>query len=169
METLQSTQDAKDWQDAVKSVLVEEVKSRASTQMDESKDFMDTVHQSIELFQNNADLVPGTKDFDIELANRFAALAKPYELRVDGKLQGYSIPVQPIITSLRETLVAERASNTAPATPSTPAAGQPAGAAPAAPAADPPQAGVQSKAGSSDNKEDFSTLFGTIGLPNLQI
>ena len=37
------------------------------------------------------------------------------------------------------------------------------------PAPEPPQAGIPSKAGSGAEKEDFSTLFGTIGLPNLQI
>ena len=40
--------------------------------------------------------------------------------------------------------------------------------APTAPA-EPPQAGIVSKAGNSTEKEDFSTLFGTIGLPNLTI
>lgn len=171
MEVLQSTQDAKDWQDAVKHLLAAEIRDRATRQMDESADFLQTVHASIDLFKNNVDLVPGTKDFDRELADRFATLAKPYELRVDGKLQGYTIPVQPIIDSLRDQLVATRTA-AAPAGDSTkgspPAAG--AAAPPAAQAtADPPQAGIPSKAGSGGEKEDFSTLFGTIGLPNIQI
>ena len=57
-----------------------------------------------------------------------------------------------------------------------PEALRPAPAAPAAPAAkkvakaEPPQAGIPSKAGNSgDGPEDFSTLFGTLGLPNLRI
>lgn len=162
-ETLRDTNDAREWQEAVKSILVEEVRDRAGRKLDESKDFLQTVHASIELFQNNVDLVPGTKNFDIELANRFAKLAAPYELRVDEKLQGYSIPVQPIIDQLRTQLTAERA-----AKPAAPAA---AAKVPAAPArqVDPPQAGISSKAGSGGSGEDFSTLFGTIGLPNLQI
>lgn len=176
METLNSTEDAKDWQDAVKSLLVQEINDRASRQLDESKDFMATVHASIDLFKNNADLIPNTKSFDRELADQFAEFAKPYELRVDGKLQGYSVPVQPMIDQLRTRLAAQRAAAPASAAPagdsakgSPPAAG--AAAAPAAqPAsADAPQAGIPSKAGNSGNKEDFSTLFGTIGLPNLQI
>lgn len=169
METLRDAADAKEWQDAVKSILVQEVRDRAGREMEGSADFLNTVHASIELFQNNADLIPGTKGFDKDLANRFATLATPYELRVDGKLQGYSIPVQPIIDQLRSQIATERSAKAA-ASPATPASAAKAGAAstPAAPA-DPPQAGISSKAGSSSEVEDFSTLFGTIGLPNLKI
>lgn len=171
MEVLQDTNDAREWQDAVKQILVDEVRGRAQETMDSNGDFLTTVHSSIELFQRNTDLIPGTKQFDVELATRFTKLAEPYELRVDGKLNGYSIPVQPIIESLRAGLTAERAASAA----APPAAGTV--AAPAAPATgappqkqeEPPQAGITSKAGSSSEKEDFSTLFGTIGLPNLQI
>jgi hypothetical protein len=183
METLKDTDDAKEWQEAVKQILVEEVRDRASRAMEENAGFLETVHASIEIFQNNGDLVPGTKEFDVELANRFATLAAPYELRVDGKLQGYSIPVQPIIEQIRKQVADERARGAASPPPAAasggatpaPAAGAAAApaAAPAAPAAtppaDPPQAGIQSKAGNSSETEDFSTLFGTIGLPNLQI
>lgn len=164
-ETLRDANDAREWQEAVKSLLVAEVRDKASKAMDENSEFLTTIHASIRLFQNNADLVPGTKDFDVELANRFARLAAPYELRVDGKLQGYSIPVQPIIDQLRTQLVEDRKAK--PATPAAPAA--PAAAAAPEPEADPPQAGIPSKAGAGADSEDFSTLFGTIGLPNLQI
>jgi hypothetical protein len=168
METLRDANDAKDWQDAVKSLLVDEVNDRATKALEDNADFLQTVHASIELFQKNPDMIPGTAEFDVDLANQFAEIATPYELRVDGKLQGYSIPVQPIIEQLRTRLVAARAA------PPQQAAGAPAStpAAPAAarrPAAEPPQAGIPSKAGSSDAREDFSTLFGTIGLPDLQI
>lgn len=171
METLRDANDAKDWQDAVKSILVDEVRGRASAAMDENADFMSTVHASIELFQKNPDLIPGSRDFDVDLANRFAELATPYELRVEGKLQGYSIPVQPIIEQLRTRLHADRAAVSHGAADPT-AAG---GASTPSPAAarrrepDAPQAGVTSKAGSGTAEEDFSTLFGTIGLPNLRI
>lgn len=152
----------------MKGLLVADVRDRASRAMDENSGFLTTLHASIELFQKNTDLVPFTKGFDKDLAERFATLAKPYELRDDkGKLNGYSIPVQPIIDSLRTQLTTERASR-----PAAPAVGTPAGAgaaAPAKPAAEPPQAGIVSKAGSSSEAEDFSTLFGTIGLPNFQI
>ena len=156
-ETLRSSEDAKEWQEAVKSILVQEINARAQTSMDESKGFIETVHASIDLFKNNKDLIPGTKGFNRELAEAFAGLATPYEIRVDGKLSGYSIPVQPMIDSLRKQLKAQ------PAPPKAPAA------APRSPVPEPPQAGITSKAGTSGEKEDFSTLFGTIGLPHLKI
>jgi hypothetical protein len=177
METLRDSTDAKEWQEQVKQILVEEVRDRATRALEENSGFLDTIHSSIELFQNNTDLIPGTKDFDVELANRFATMATPYELRVEDKLQGYSIPVQPLIEQLRAQLVAERArsadtprsADAGGAAAAAPAAGAQASP-PAAPAApDPPQAGIPSKAGNSSETEDFSTLFGTIGLPNLQI
>lgn len=157
-EKLKDTDDAKEWQEAVKSILIEEVREKARVGLDEKAEFMATMHQSIELFQNNIDLIPGTKGFNLELANRFATMAAPYELRVEGKLHGYSIPVQPLIDTIRAQLIAA-----APAAPT--------GAPAAAPAAtpEPPQAGITSKAGGGDAGEDFSTLFGTIGLPNLRI
>lgn len=167
METLRDSNDAKEWQEAVKSILVAEVRDRASRAMEDSRDFLATVHSSIELFQNNTDLVPGTKNFDVELANRFAEMAEPYELRNDdNKLQGYSVPVQPLIEKLRKQLTAERAKAPA-ATP--PAAEAPVQTTKPAAAAEPPQAGIPAKAGSGAQSEDFSTFFGTIGLPNLQI
>jgi hypothetical protein len=173
METLRDAQDAEQWQEAVKSLLVAEVRDRASKEMDESADFMAMMHASIELFQNNADLIPGTTGFDKELADRFVTFAAPYEVRVDEKLMGYSIPVQPIIEQLRGQLVAERKAGEAGESAASAPAAQGA-ASPAPPAAtkkppDPPQEGVTSKSGSSSDKEDFSTLFGTIGLPDLQI
>ncbi len=161
-ETLRDTNDAREWQEAVKSILVEEVKERARKGLDEKAEFMATMHQSIDLFKNNVDLIPGTKGFNLELANRFATMAAPYELRVDGKLHGYSIPVQPLIDTIRAQLKTEK--------PPPPAAAAPAAAAPAStPSTEPPQAGITSKAGAGDTAEDFSTLFGTLGLPDLRI
>lgn len=180
MERLRDSTDAKEWQDAIKSLLVEEVKDRAVRRAEDDRGSMETLHASVELFQNNHDLIPGTKQFDSQLATRFVALAKPYEHRVDGKLRGYSIPVQPLVNQLRSEIAAERARAATPAAPATnaPAAGPaPVSAIPsAAPAAsapvavDPPQAGIPSKAGAgAEGKEDFSTLFGTIGLSGFQI
>lgn len=164
METLRSSEDAKEWQEAVRSLLVQEIRSNAEAKIEESRDFLATVHASIDLFKNNPDLIPGTRNFDRDLADAFASLAKPYEVRVDGKLQGYSIPVQPIIEGLR---AQKKAQTPAVSPPSQPAAPSEAPARSAAP--EPPQSGITSKAGSSSEREDFSTLFGTIGLPNLQI
>ena len=162
-ETLRNSEDAKEWQEAVKSILIEEIRETATAKMEESAAYMQTVHSSIDLFKNNPDLIPGTKGFNRTLADSFANMMAPYEVRADGKLQGYSIPVQPIIDNLRKTAAA------VPAPSKTAAAAPPAAARPTPPPPEPPQAGIASKAGSSSEKEDFSTLFGTIGLPNLQI
>ena len=165
-ETLRDSNDAKEWQEAVRSILVQEIEESARLKLEEQGGFLDTLHASIDLFKNNPDLIPGTKTFNRGLADEFAKLAQPYEVRNDGKLQGYSIPVQPIIEALRSKMNAsatvDPAGSPAPAT-------KPSGAGNSPPASDPPQAGIPSKAGNSSEKEDFSTLFGTIGLPNLQI
>jgi hypothetical protein len=173
-EVLRDSADAAEWQEAVKQVLTEEIRDRATRLIDDTTPDMVAIHQAVELFQNNADLVPGTKQFDKELADRFAAIAEPYTIRVDGKLRGYGIPTQPLIDQLRTQLVAERKARATPATPSAPAAAPPQtaaapAAAPRAPRVEQPQAGIPAKAGESSDTEDFSTLFGTIGLPNLRI
>lgn len=164
-ETLRDSADAAEWQEAVKGQLVAEVRDRAVRLAEAGAADLVTVHGSIELFQNNHDLVPGTQQFDRELADRFVGLAKPYEARTpDGKLYGYTIPVQPLVAQLRTQIAGERAAR--PAAPAAPAA------APAAQAAvvdEPPQAGLVSKAGAGGEAEDFSALFGTIGLSGLRI
>lgn len=166
-EMIKDTADAREWQEAVKGLLVEEIRDRASRAMEDDGGNLSTLHQSIELFQKNVDLIPGTKGFDKDLATRFAQMVKPYETRVEGKLHGYSIPVQPIIDSLRAQVKSERAA--APVAPVAGAAAPKPGARVNRPA-EPPQAGIRSKAGAGGSEtEDFSTLFGTIGLPNLQI
>lgn len=152
-ETLQSSADARDWQEAVKSILVDEIRGRAEKEMEDSQEFLRVTHQAISLFQQNQDLIPGAKGFDVDLANRFTELAAPYEIRVDGTLKGYSIDVQPLINSLR----AQKPAVKAPAPVKKSVASK-------------PQKGITSKAGSSgSNKEDYSALFGTLGLPNLAI
>ena len=136
-----------------------DLKRRVAARSDESQGFLRTVHSSIELFQNNADLVPGTKQFDRELADEFIKLAKPYEVRNgDNKLIGFQIPVQPLIDSVRQRLAATR---TAP---------PPAPPAPPAPEeTHQPQAGIPAKAGNSgEGAEDFSALFSTLGLGGLR-
>ena len=173
METLRDSADAKEWQEAVKDLLVEEVKSRVSAAREEYSGAGDQLVASVEIFTRNHDLIPHTKDFDLELATRFTRLAKPYENRVDGKLIGYTVPVQGLIDQVREQLAEERT-----ARPATPAAAPPASPvntpssvqAPAVPAPEPPQAGIPSSAGNSGGEaEDFSTLFKAAGFPSMQV
>lgn len=167
MDTLRDSADAKDWQDSIKLALAREVEARVEKSLGENSGYLETLHQSIELFQNNADLIPGTAGFNQKLADRLTKLIKPYEVRVDGKLHGYSVPVQPLLNGLREELGKEAA----PAATS-PAAGAATTTTTDTPAAedDRPQAGITSKAGNSGAAEEgFDTLFGTIGLSNIRI
>lgn len=176
MEVLRSSEDAKDWQDAMKSLLVDEIRNRATAAAEEDREFLQTLHSSIELFQNNSDLVPGTRQFDKELADRLVALAEPYALRQDDKLIGYKIPVQPLVEQIRTQLKEERAAKqqaaVPPPAPPAPAAKKAPVAAPPPveePPASQPQAGIPSQAGQSSDAEDFGVLFGTLGLPNFRI
>ncbi len=157
--TLADETDAKSWQDAVKTVLVEDVTSRAAVIADTSRGALDVLHSSIEMFQKNADLHPKSKTFDKELADALAATLKPYELRKDGKLQGYGVPTQPLIDQLRAQLRVSRAAAPAPQGAAQGAAQQAA----AGVTGDGPQAGVASKAGTSGNSgsDEADVLFGT--------
>jgi len=173
MERLRDSADAAEWQEAVKLHLLQEIKDRTSRKMDDVRPMMETLHSAVKLFQDNSDLVPGAKQFDQELAERFVTMAAPYELRVEGKLSGYTIPVQPLVNQIRSELAAQRgAAAVTPTAQQQRAAEQqrtPQGQF-AAPAEVAPQAGIPSKAGgAADEPEDFSTLFGTIGLPGLRI
>lgn len=178
METLRDSADATEWQDAVKGILVKDVQDRAGRLAEDVAPMMETLHASVGLFQNNLDLVPRTKQFDRDLADRFASLAKPYEMRVEGKLTGYTIPVQPLVDQVRTQLKAERATKaaSAPAAPAAPTAAQARAAEQTRnqvgqfqnPEA--PQAGIASKAGGGGaGGENFDVLFGTLGLSGLQI
>ena len=165
METLKDSQDAKEWQETVRELLIQEVDDGARKLADSASAQIQMLHASIDLFKNNSDLIPGTRTFNKQLADEFAKIAEPYEVRQDGKLRGYSIPVQPIIDGLR----AKMTTSATVQEPNQSSASKPPGAGVNPPAADPPQAGIPSKAGASSEREDFSALFGTIGLPNLQI
>lgn len=156
-DTLRDAADARDWQEAVAQALNLEVESKVSARQEELSNVYSTVHASIDLFRNNADLVPGTKQFDKDLAEAFVTSAKDYEIRSGGKLIGYSIPVQPIINALRSQIVARRSAAAAPT------AAQPAATAQQQRAAEQPrtetgqwspQAGIRSSAGQSGGGDD---------------
>lgn len=57
-ERLRDSQDAADWQNAVKDLIVKEAASRVEAQKGELSDVYATVHGAIGLFQNNVDLIP---------------------------------------------------------------------------------------------------------------
>ena len=108
MERLKDSNDARDWQDGVKKLLIDEVASRVDASREQLSGVYSTVHASIDMFRNNHDLIPGTKGFDRELADAVAQAAQPYELRAKDKLVGYSIPIQPVINAVRQQLANTR-------------------------------------------------------------
>lgn len=160
---LKDVAEVEAWQGHLKQILVDELRGKTTKALEENSDYLNTLHASIEIFQNNTDLIPGTKDFDLELANRFSDMAQPYEIRVDEKLHGYSIPVQAIIDKIRAGLVKERAG--APETKGKDDKAGEAAASGKTPAVEEqPQTGITSKAGGGGEAENFDTLFGTLGF-----
>lgn len=158
MERLRDSADAADWQEGVKQQLVAAIDEKVTQQLESLAPALTAVHESIQLFQNNPDLIPRATGFDKELADAFASAAKAYEVRQDGKLIGYSVPVQPVINALRTQLQATRAAKaTPPAAPATPTPQQQRAAEqPRTPTGqwDGPQAGLTSKAGTSGTGAD---------------
>jgi hypothetical protein len=181
-ERLNDAQDARDWQDEIKKQLAREVQSRVRAGVENNRTTMEVLHNSIELFRGNPDIVPNTKQFDKELAERFASLVEPYAIKTQAdKTAGWSIDVRPLLKTARDQLATERAKN--PATPPAPAkAAEPTAQQQRAaqqqrtqqgkfaghPADNPagPQAGITSQAGTSgDDEGGLDTLFGTLGFP----
>ena len=172
LEPLRDSEDAREWQEAVKNLLQQDVQARIADSIEQARPIMDTLHASGELFQKNPELMPGTRQFDVELATEFVRMAKPYELVVEGKRVGYSIPVQPLLEQVKAQVIERR--KAAPA--STPSAHQQRASEQqrtgsgqfAAPEA--PQAGIPNRAGgAAAQPNDFSVLFGTAGLPNVNL
>jgi hypothetical protein len=176
-ELLSDAADARDWQEEIKRQLANEVNRRVQLSLDANAGTMEVIHNSIELFRGNPDILPGAKQFDRELADNFAELIAPYAVKSDsGETQGWSIDVKPLLQAARTRLAATRAAAAA----ASPAASSPAATAAPTPqqqraAAQPrdeaqrftqqPQVGIQSQAGQSgDEGENLDTLFGTLGI-----
>lgn len=165
-ETLRDSQDAKDWQDAVKQIIATQVQQKARQYQEEAKPLLSTIQDSVAMFRNNKDLVPGTKEYNPVLAAEFTKLAAAYEHRVGDKLYGYRVDVQPLINSIRDRLAA------APAAP-TPRQEQVAGQARAADGKfEGPQAGIpsrQSSSGTPDPDGDYSAFWASLGMSDMAL
>lgn len=156
--TFRTADEVAQWQEAVKVILQREMESNVAERQNETNEILDVVHSSIQMFQANPDLVPGTKGYNKELAIEFTKLAEPYALRMNGKLTGYSIPVQGLIDRVRAQVSNKSAAAAAPAKKTA-----------AAPAAK-PQTGIPSKAGSGGGKdEDFSPMWKALGIDSAPI
>ena len=170
-ERLNDAQDARDWQDEIKKQLATEVNRRIQIGTDENRGQMELLHNSIELFRGNPDLVPNTKQFDKELADEFATMIEPYAVKtVAGKVAGWSIDVKPLLKVARTTVTSRRAvASVQPPAPSGPTAQQQrAGQQPRNAQqqfTQTPQAGIPSSAGQSgDEGENLDVLFGSLGI-----
>ena len=154
--TFRTAEEVAQWQGAVKAILTREMEASVVAKQAESDEILDVIHGSIQMFQANPDMVPGHSGYNKRLASEFAKLAEPYALRLNGKLTGYSIPVQGLIDRVRAQV------NAAPAA-------KPA-AKPAAPPAAKPQAGLSSRAGASGSGgEDYAPMWKALGIDNVPI
>lgn len=152
-----TTQEVKDWQDAVKAILQREVRTYVAENRQEYDAVLNTVHDSIQLFQDNPDLIPNSPVFNKQLADEFIKIAEPYSLTLNGKLVGFSIPVQGIINQLRTDVRLKQYSqkNTAPKK---------------SVKTSKPQGGIRSKAGASGaDPEDFSPMWKALGIDNMPV
>lgn len=172
--TLRDSEEAKNWQEAVQQLIDEEVTSVMNSKMDDVRPMMTVIQDSIQVLQNNTDLIPGSSNYNQDLHDRFVALAKDYELRVNGKLFGYQVNVQPLINSLRADIArtqgvsSEQQAQARRDAQQRLAQEQPRNQAGQFEA---PQAGIASKAGlvGGSGEDDYSVFWNAVGRPNLSI
>ena len=163
-EVIKSSEDAKDWQDAVRQVISAQIATRTEALMGEARPVLSTLQDSVSLFRNNKDLVPGTNEFNPELVRRFITMAGAYIHRIDGKAVGFRVDVQPLIDSIRDEL-----GTTAPAP--TARQEQVAGQARTPEGRfDAPQAGIPSTSGLSGvEEESYDAFWKTLNMPTMNI
>ena len=155
-ETLRDERDALSWQEATKTVIQREVNRRASALADNAKPVLTTVQRSLDVFRMNKDLVPGTKEYNPELARRFMSMTKSFQHEEKGTVLGWRVEVQGLIDQLRTDLatsapVATPRQEQAAAQPREEATGRFEG----------PQAGLLSQQGSgkTSTEDDYSAFW----------
>lgn len=157
-EIIRDANDARDYQEAAKSLLAKELGSRVQANVAEQSTHLQVISQSVDMLQKNPDLLR-----DKQLADRVATLIKPYEYRKDGKLYGWSVNVVPLVDQVRQQLQSERAAGAAGKLPAPVAPAAPA-AQPSSPPAPAPQQGLKSSAGMQAPQEGFDQLWSTLGF-----
>lgn len=169
------TQMARDWQETVTGLIEDEIEDKVRQKAEEVRPMTSVIQESVLLFQNNPDLIIGTKGFDRELAERFVRLAKAYEVKTAQGTLGYGVNVQPLINEIRADLAKERGADGARTEARTEQQRQQALSQPRTEGGqfDAPQAGISSKSGmSGEPADDYSTFWAASGLagnPNLNI
>lgn len=173
MTKILDTQMARDWQQTVASIIEDEVNDKVQQKVDAVRPMTSVIQESALLFQNNPDLIIGTKGFDPELAERFTRLASAYEVKTAKGVIGYGVNVQPLINELRAGLSKERGASGARAEDRAVAQRAAAAAQPRTEGGqfDSPQAGISSKSGmSGEPGDDYSAFWSATGLaPGLTI
>lgn len=167
-ELIKDEADAASWQGAVKHIISQQVHQKTQAYLNDAKPFLGALQDSIEMFRRNPELVPGTKEFDREIATKFTALAASYKYEVDGKTIGYMVDVQPLIEAVKTQVAAARQ-----AAPATPTARQEQAANQARNEVgqfEGPQAGIISQQGlSGEAEEDFTAFWGALNMPQMNI
>ena len=163
-ETIKSLEDAKNWQETAQSIITKQVNTRTAALLEDARPTLSILQDSVQMFQQNKDMIPGTAEFNPALAKAFVKMAKAYEVRNDGKLLGYKVDVQPLIDHLRTQIAAPPA---APTPRQEQAAGQVRNE---AGQFDAPQAGIPNKAGiSGEPGDDYSAFWAASGVGHLNI
>ncbi|WVX89589.1 hypothetical protein SEA_HITCHHIKER_52 [Microbacterium phage HitchHiker] len=168
--TLRTRAEAAEYQQDLNTIVQKEINGIAAERRDAARPMATVIQESFLLFENNPDLVPGTKGFDRELATRFAEIADTYGVKVNGSLIGYKdINTQQLVNTLRKSLEKERGANGVTAAQQRAEQQRQAAAAQERNDAGQfqgPQGGVLSKAGiQGDAADDYSAFWGASGVP----
>jgi hypothetical protein len=172
-ELIRDSDDAREWQEAARGLIDGALNDAVEQKMKAAAPTLSVFQESIMMFRNNPDIMPGSAEFDKELAEEFTAIAGDYVIKANGKKIGYQMNVQPLLNKLRERRAAAAGGNAVVAQQQ-----QAAAAARQAQAAaqartqqgqftkpDGPQAAIPTKAGSSgDTEDDYSSFMSAAGL-----
>ncbi|QKY80407.1 hypothetical protein SEA_PABST_49 [Microbacterium phage Pabst] len=166
---LRTRADAAEYLQDLNGIVQKEINGITAERRDAARPIATVIQESFLLFENNPDLIPGTKGYDHELASRFAEIASTYEVKINGKVIGYQdINVQPLINSLRKDLEKQRGANGVTAAQQRAEQQRQAAAAQERNTAGQfqgPQGGVLSKSGNQgDAAEDFSAFWSASGV-----
>lgn len=101
-------QQARDYIEGASKLIERGVEDLVGTKNRELQPLRSVIQESFLLFQNNPDIVEGSKTFDKELATRFASMAQSFAFIHNGQTIGYQGNVQPMLNELRTNLAKER-------------------------------------------------------------
>jgi hypothetical protein len=168
---LRDSSEARDWQEATKQLMEKEVDRFVQQRQRDVAPVMSVVQDSVMLFQNNPDLIPGGNQFDRELATRVMEIGQNYIYKVGDRVIGFHANMQPIINAVRADLAKSRAGANGGAARSDQqrqnAANQPRTESGQFTTDAGPQAGIQSKTGMvGDESDDYSVFLNAMGMPS---